>query len=230
MHQSTTPSLSQTIWPRWASTQSLTVPIVQTLLPVILVIPYAQRRLPLWDNWGDERGCDEGHWHAHTGGHPWGLLEVVGMVQQPEEITSKGTKVSCVYYQWKSPYEKSLETYLMILVFPILFPYSISFANVFMFENIQIWKANQSSWFLLPSLHLRGVVVPAFYDPICGSNRTVKSFSKDYSVIYWPSTETSIKGCTCVNKRKNSGSRCTLNNNITRAQTVWVSWRQDAEA
>ena len=28
----------------------------------LLVIPYAQR-LSLWDNWGDERGCDEGHWH-----------------------------------------------------------------------------------------------------------------------------------------------------------------------
>ena len=30
MHQSTTPSLSQTIWPRWALTQILTLPIVQT--------------------------------------------------------------------------------------------------------------------------------------------------------------------------------------------------------
>ena len=35
---------------------------------------------------------------------------------QPEEITSKGTSVSCVYYQSKSPCEKSLETYLMIPV------------------------------------------------------------------------------------------------------------------
>ena len=34
MYQSTTPSLSQTIWPRWASTQFLTLPIVQTLFPV----------------------------------------------------------------------------------------------------------------------------------------------------------------------------------------------------
>ena len=32
MQQSTTPSLSQTIWPRWASRQFLTVPLVQTLL------------------------------------------------------------------------------------------------------------------------------------------------------------------------------------------------------
>ena len=22
------------------------------------------------DNWGDERVCDEGHWHAHTRGLP----------------------------------------------------------------------------------------------------------------------------------------------------------------
>ena len=36
MHQSTTPSLSQTVWPRWASRQFLTVPIVQTFLPVTL--------------------------------------------------------------------------------------------------------------------------------------------------------------------------------------------------
>ena len=36
--------------------------------------------LSLLDNWGDERGCDEGHWHAHTRGLPWGLPEVVGMV------------------------------------------------------------------------------------------------------------------------------------------------------
>ena len=34
MYQSTTPSLSQTIRPRWASRQFLTLPIVQTLLPV----------------------------------------------------------------------------------------------------------------------------------------------------------------------------------------------------
>ena len=34
MHQSTTPSLSLTIWPSRASRQFLTLPIVQTLLPV----------------------------------------------------------------------------------------------------------------------------------------------------------------------------------------------------
>ena len=34
MHQSRTLSLSQTIWPRLASRQFVTIPIVQTLLPV----------------------------------------------------------------------------------------------------------------------------------------------------------------------------------------------------
>ena len=39
MHQSTTTSLSQTIWLRWASRQLLTLPIVQTLLPVTWLFP-----------------------------------------------------------------------------------------------------------------------------------------------------------------------------------------------
>ena len=34
IHQSTTPSLSQTIWASWASRQFLTLPIVETLFPV----------------------------------------------------------------------------------------------------------------------------------------------------------------------------------------------------
>ena len=38
--------------------------------------------LSLWDNWGDERGCDEGQWHAHTKGFPRGLPEVVGTVEE----------------------------------------------------------------------------------------------------------------------------------------------------
>ena len=33
MHQSSTLSLSQTIWPRWASRQFVTLPIVQDLAP-----------------------------------------------------------------------------------------------------------------------------------------------------------------------------------------------------
>ena len=34
IHQSTSPSLSQTIWPRWESTQFLSLPVVNTQLPV----------------------------------------------------------------------------------------------------------------------------------------------------------------------------------------------------
>ena len=47
----------------------------------LLVIPLAQR-LSLWDNWGYERGFDEGHWHAHKRGLPWGLPELVGTGQK----------------------------------------------------------------------------------------------------------------------------------------------------
>ena len=69
------------IWLRWASRQLLTLAIVQTLLPVTFDYSLSSE-LSLWDDWGDERGCDEGHWHAHTRRRPWGLAEVVGTVQQ----------------------------------------------------------------------------------------------------------------------------------------------------
>ena len=40
------------------------------------------QRLSLWDNWGDKRGCDEGHWYSHTRGLLCGLPEDVGRAQQ----------------------------------------------------------------------------------------------------------------------------------------------------
>ena len=46
-------------------------------------------------------------------------------VLQPEEITSKGTRVS-----WKRPYEKSIETYLMILVYIYIYIYISLFINL----------------------------------------------------------------------------------------------------
>ena len=84
MHQSTTPSLSRTIWPRWASRQFLTLPLVQTFLPVTFGYSLSSRKIleAVIMKQGDERVCDEGHWHAHTRGLPWGLPEVVGTVQQ----------------------------------------------------------------------------------------------------------------------------------------------------
>ena len=56
-------------------------------------------------------------------------------------------------------------------------------------------------------------------------------------VTYWPSTELSIKRCTCINKRRNSRSRWVWDNYITRCHRrlgsvpvgVGVSWRQNAE-
>ena len=80
MHQSTTPSLSQTIWARWASRQFLSLPIVETLLPMTFGYSLnseavVMRQLRRW------KRLDEGHWHAHTRRLPWGLPEVVGTVQ-----------------------------------------------------------------------------------------------------------------------------------------------------
>ena len=80
MHQSKTPSLSQTMWPRWESRQFLSLSIVETLLPVTFGYSLSSEAVVI-DNRGDERGCDEGHWHAHTRGFPWGLPEVVGTVE-----------------------------------------------------------------------------------------------------------------------------------------------------
>ena len=55
---------------------------VEILLPVTFAYSLSSELSSLWDNWGDERGCDEGHWHAHTRGLPWGLPALVGTVQQ----------------------------------------------------------------------------------------------------------------------------------------------------
>ena len=102
MHQSTTLSLSQTIWPRRASRQFITLPSVQTLLPVTFAYSLSSeavimRQLRRWKRlwWrsltrshlrtsmGPTRSC----WNSTTS------------ALQPEEITLKGTRVSCVYYQ-----------------------------------------------------------------------------------------------------------------------------------
>ena len=74
MHQSKTPSLSQTIWSRWASSLFVTLPIVQTLLPVTFGYSLSSeavvmRQLRRWKRL----------WRR---GLPWGLPEVVGTVQQ----------------------------------------------------------------------------------------------------------------------------------------------------
>ena len=65
MHQSTFPSFLQTIWPKWESKQFVSLPIVQPLLPVTFYLfPKLKENLrgcKLWDNCGNEKGCDECH-------------------------------------------------------------------------------------------------------------------------------------------------------------------------
>ena len=102
MHQSTTPALSRTIKPRWASRQFLSLPIAQTLIPVTfdyslsseaVVMRQLRRWKRLWrgsltrshkrTSMGPSRRC----WYGTTS------------ALQPDVITSKGTRVWCVYYQ-----------------------------------------------------------------------------------------------------------------------------------
>ena len=93
--QRTSPQL-HSIWPRWASIQFLSLPIVQTLLPVTFSYSLSSeavvmRQLRRW------RGCDDGHWHAHRRGLLWAFQKLFERYK-------------------KCPSEESLETYLMILV------------------------------------------------------------------------------------------------------------------
>ena len=102
MHQSTTPSLSKTIWPRWATRQFLSLPIIHTLLPVTFAYSLSSeavviRQLKRWKRlW--RRSLTSSHNRASLGPSKscWnGRTSAL----QPEEITWKGTRVSCVYYQ-----------------------------------------------------------------------------------------------------------------------------------
>ena len=102
MHQSTSPSLSQTIWPRWASRQYLSFSIVQTLLPVTFGYSLSSeavvmRQLRRWKRlW--RRSLTRTHKRTFMGSSR-GCWNGITSALQPEEITSKGTRVSSVYYQ-----------------------------------------------------------------------------------------------------------------------------------
>ena len=97
MHQSTTPYLSQTIWPRWASRQLLSLPIVQTLLLVTfgyslsseaVVMRQLRRWKRLW--WRSLT-----RWHKRTSTGPSrSCCNGTTSTLQREEITSKGTRLS----------------------------------------------------------------------------------------------------------------------------------------
>ena len=94
IHQSTTPSLSHTIWPRWASRQFFSLPTVQTLLPVtfgysLSSVAVIMRQL----RW--RRSLTRSH--KRTSMVPSrSCWDDTTSALRPEEITSKGTRVSCV--------------------------------------------------------------------------------------------------------------------------------------
>ena len=95
--QCTSPQLHpcHTIWPRWISRQFLTLLIVQTLLPMTFGYSLSSeavvmRQLRRWKRlWRRSLTCS----HKRTSMGP------SRSALQPEEVTSKGTRVSCVYYQ-----------------------------------------------------------------------------------------------------------------------------------
>ena len=101
MHQSTTPSLSQTIWARWASRQFLSLPIVQTLLPVTFAYSLSSEAVVMWQlkRWKRLWWRSLTRPHKRTSMGPSSCWNGTTSALQPEEITSKGTRVSCVYYQ-----------------------------------------------------------------------------------------------------------------------------------
>ena len=146
-HLSTPPSLSQTIWPRWAPRQFLTLPIVQTMLPVTFDYSLSSqavvmRQLRRWKRlW--RRSLTRSHKRTAMGPCR-SFWKGTTSTLQPEEITSKETRVSCVYYQYKCLYEKSLVTYLMILVCQI-FKHVLGFYE--WYKNKIILKMKHShSW------------------------------------------------------------------------------------
>ena len=74
-------------WSSWSLDQLVTDYLTKMGIKIVPQPPYSPDpgpcdfwlfpKLSLWDNWGDERGCDEGHWHTHTRGLPCGLPEVL---------------------------------------------------------------------------------------------------------------------------------------------------------
>ena len=109
MYQSTTPSLSQTIWPKWALRQFLTLPIVETLLPVtfgysLLSDAVIMKQLRRWKRLG-RRSLTRSHKRTSMG-PSISCWKGTTRALQLAEISSKETRVSCVYYKLKMPIRK----------------------------------------------------------------------------------------------------------------------------
>ena len=92
---------SETFPPRWASRQFLSLPIVQTLVPVTFAYSLSSeavvmRQLRRWNTlWRMSLTCS----HKRTSMGPSRSCWNGTSALQSEEINSKGTRVSCVYYQ-----------------------------------------------------------------------------------------------------------------------------------
>ena len=118
MHQSTTPSLSQTIWARWASRQFLILPIDQTLLPVTFgyslsseaVVVRQLRWKRLW-----RRSLTRSH--KRTSMKPSGSCwNGTTSELQPGRLIRRGLEFHMCTINKSAHAKKDLETYFMILV------------------------------------------------------------------------------------------------------------------
>ena len=161
MHQSTTPSLSQTIWPRWASRQFLTCPIVQILLPVTFGYPLSSeavimRQSRRWKRlW--RRSLTRSHKRTSTGPfrNCWnGRTNAL----QLEEITSKRTRVYYVCTIIKSARTKKVwklivcTSYISLVYWVECSPINWEISVKYQVESYQRLKKKQ--YLILPNLTL----------------------------------------------------------------------------
>ena len=117
--QCTSPQLHPGHRPRWASGLFLTLPIVETLLPVTFgYSPSSEavvmRQLRRWKRlWRRSLTCS----HRRTSmGPSRSCWNSTTSALQLEEITSKGTRFHLCMINKSAHIKKSLETYLMILI------------------------------------------------------------------------------------------------------------------
>ena len=101
MHQSTTPALSQTVWPRWASRQFLSLPILQTLLSVCFGYSLSSESVDMrqWRRWKRLTKVIDTLIQEDFDRIFQNFSNGTTSALQPEGITLKGTRVSCVCYQ-----------------------------------------------------------------------------------------------------------------------------------
>ena len=125
IQQSTTPSMSQTIWSRWASRQFLCLLIVQTLLSVTfayslsseaVVMIQLRRWKRLW-----RRLLTRSHKRTSKGGFQK-LLELYNKCIAAEGDYFEGDKSFMCVLSIKVPTRKCLETYRMHLVYDLETP------------------------------------------------------------------------------------------------------------